>query len=191
MLTWQQGDAIADISDEFRKKHTLFEFPFRLLPILSAESCETIWYDLPHKVDSLCLTDESSDISTILVNQQLRDNKGRLRFTLAHEIGHVVTMRMGLDYDEEACDEFAACLLMPEGRFRRVYWYSSIPCHEYFHVSKQAAAGRLGRLQAYRWHSIDLEKEQQRQKCAEATIFYQPAWYQVGNHCLPEPWVGI
>ncbi|MDQ1249480.1 MAG: hypothetical protein QG597_3855 [Actinomycetota bacterium] len=68
----------------------------------------------------------------ILLNE--RDSRGRRRWSLAHEIKHILDHpleqvlypgRMGRDLAERSCEYFAACLLMPAPWLRRI-WASGV-----------------------------------------------------------------
>jgi Zn-dependent peptidase ImmA (M78 family) len=99
--------------------------------LVSSETRAEIWYD-----DSVVL--------------------GRQRFTMAHELGHLMLHPLGLDYraihsagskdrKEVEADQFAAELLMP-GWMLRAYMQATTDVGklaEHFQVSEQAMAIRL------------------------------------------------
>ncbi len=192
MLTWQQTLPIADMADKYRYEHQLYDFPIKVTPLLRTEAAEIYWHDLPKKTDSICLYDIATNKASVLVNLRLRDFKGRMRFTLAHELGHLLSIKRGDSYDEELCDEFAACLLMPEVVFYRVHRNGGYKrCVEYFGVSNEAAKSRIPRLNDYVYFGNLEEERKLQERLRKYNEFHMPGWYAVGNDLLPEPWVGI
>lgn len=103
----------------------------------------------------------SKDSKQIFVNNQ--DIPTRQRFTIAHEIGHIILHHDSLDKDfnvidyrnngtfsrkESEADSFAASLLMPKVRAIRVWnFYEDVDDFaDEFKVSKMAASIRLRNL---------------------------------------------
>ena len=100
----------------------------------------------------------SKEVKQIFINNQ--DIPSRQRFTLAHEIGHILLHHDNLDKDfdvvdyrnngisnrkESEADSFAASLLMPKERAKNVWaFYEDVDDFaEEFGVSKMAASIRL------------------------------------------------
>lgn len=103
---------------------------------------------------------QSGDQAQIVINS--RHSEQRQRFTLAHEIGHLVERidngddnysfveYRGRAYDlhEFFADEFAGAILMPEEELNelRAKGYSAAALAAHFHVSAPAVEKRLTRL---------------------------------------------
>ncbi len=103
----------------------------------------------------------SKEVKQIFINNQ--DIPSKQRFTLAHEIGHILLHHDNLDEDfdvvdyrnngisnrkESEADSFAASLLMPKERAKNVWaFYEDVDDFaEEFGVSKMAASIRLRNL---------------------------------------------
>jgi Zn-dependent peptidase ImmA (M78 family) len=76
----------------------------------------------------------------------------RIRFTLAHELGHIVMNHVHRPEIEKEADEFASSFLMPEEDIEKDFWGKRISIREladlkpYWKVSMQALLARAGHL---------------------------------------------
>lgn len=101
---------------------------------------------------------EENGTPEILVNK--KDSSTRMRFTLAHELGHIVQNDKkgdfvyidhrnqlasdGTDKDEIFANQFAACLLMPEEAVKAALkLFKLTEIAQYFNVSDKAMKYRL------------------------------------------------
>ena len=81
--------------------------------------------DLPDDVSGLAVTEQTAGVAVILANTQV--SREHQRFTLAHELGHLLTGDTQVDTArtsstspaERRANSFAGHLLMPEGGVRR------------------------------------------------------------------------
>lgn len=91
-----------------------------MLHVLEAHGVEVYWFDeeSPH-VDAVSFWRD--DKPFILVSQRMRGGE-RVRFDLAHELGHLVLHRNVVELDsrdvEMSANQFAAAFLLPERQFR-------------------------------------------------------------------------
>lgn len=112
--------------------------PTPLLPICTELGCLVVRRDL-EGIDGLFVP---VGYPTIFLNE--RHTRTRRRFTLAHEIGHIVLGHYEMAHAEPVmerqADIFAAEILMPVQEFRRVApFMDDAGIAEYFGVSVQTA----------------------------------------------------
>jgi Zn-dependent peptidase ImmA (M78 family) len=114
-------------------------------------------YNFPEGVSAFATKDMQNGW-LIVVNG--RETVERQRFSIAHELGHIVLLlnqakkvycsRDNKGWDEQLCDRFAGDILMPESMVREIYRLSPIPYLEdiagYFKVSRPVAEIQLKRL---------------------------------------------
>lgn len=151
MLVLQNCEPVAALAERFINERTNREFPIKMIPAIRQEVAALLWHELPDEVDSLMLYDDASDTATVLVNTKLRGVSGRLRFTLAHELGHILMLRNGMKCTEELCNEFAGALLMPEREFLRQRGATLEQRTVKFGVSKTAVWRRASRIAELQW----------------------------------------
>jgi Zn-dependent peptidase ImmA (M78 family)/DNA-binding XRE family transcriptional regulator len=94
-----------------------------MIRLLEAKGIRVYWFDeTDTSVDALCKVEKS--IPYILLSQRERGGE-RMRFDLAHELGHLVMHRGVQDLSrksiEDAANQFAASFLMPEEQFRKEF----------------------------------------------------------------------
>ena len=80
---------------------------------------------LPNSIDALCAEDTQSELMVMVVNSA--KPRSRYRFSVAHELGHLVMRKFGIDASgqtrsnvEKAADEFARHLLLPRSVLKPV-----------------------------------------------------------------------
>ena len=151
MLYLHNCEPVAALAERFINERTDRELPIKMIPAIRQEVAALLWHDLPDDVDSLMLYDDASDTATVLVNTKLRGISGRFRFTLAHELGHILMLRNGMKCTEELCDEFAGALLMPEREFLRQRGVPIDKSIAKFGVSKTAIWRRAARIAEIQW----------------------------------------
>lgn len=134
---------VEQLSKIMHLKHNITEYPVRTLPILKKEKCIPVWREMPEEVDSLAVIHKYSKTSIIVMNPAIKANLKRARFTIAHELGHVLLHRFGLDDSEESANEFAACFLMPEFQFKQCKPWDRA---DYFGTSDAAVFMRIQRM---------------------------------------------
>lgn len=139
-----------------------FEEQTKIDPVIVAQELGFIVYQSSFSDDISGMVVNSNTEKAIYINKD--DAIKRQRFTIAHEIGHIILHHENMDkefkeidfrsangtYDlrETQANSFAAALLMPREKSKRV-WELLVDVDDFadaFHVSKQAAAIRLMNL---------------------------------------------
>ncbi len=102
----------SEAAKQLRKQWKLPSGPIgNLTHFVEAAGCIVVHFDFgTKKLDGLCLWSEG-DVPFIFLNREFP--AGRMRLTLAHEIGHLVMHRAPHDKVEDEAWEFAAEFLMP------------------------------------------------------------------------------
>ncbi len=156
-------DRYTDLIDRVYEQYNIPRiFPVPLLSISAALKYEVQYFELNKTTEDLSAV-------TFYKKKQIfispNESGGRFRFTLAHELGHIL-LGHGNDRDSEfdtrenmwnpnkkspeyEADEFAAELLMPEEKFKGV-WNATkdVPTTAvFFNVSKAAVKKRIERLE--------------------------------------------
>ncbi len=140
-LSYQTMQEIKDTAAQYDNG----DYPIRINTIIKLiDKCKLKPYDLPDYVDAKTVYDPVNDYSLILVNQSKlkKIEIPRMRFSIAHEIGHIVLDHLHKPYYaemEDEADEFAGCVLMPEDAF---LWYHPKARANIFYVSRAAAHTR-------------------------------------------------
>lgn len=102
---------------------------------------------------------DARDMERVVIHVRDVDPEVRKRFTIAHELGHLLLHRLGVRFrdlvvgsntkEERQANVFAANLLMPEWMFRPAFrWFDGdmSAIAEFFQVSKPAAEIRFMEL---------------------------------------------
>ncbi len=156
-------DRYTDLIDRVYEQYNIPRiFPVPLLSITAALEYEVQYFEINKTTEDLSAV-------TFYKKKQIfispNESGGRFRFTLAHELGHIL-LGHGNDRESEfdtrenmwnpnkthreyEADEFAAELLMPEEKFREI-WNAThdIPTAQiYFNVSKAAVQKRIEKLE--------------------------------------------
>ena len=140
-------------------------------------------WELRRIIDDGCtIHDTKTDICTVIYNDRCdeRYSRGRVQYTLAHEVGHIYLDHGAEDdrTDEVEANAFASQLLMPEYTILRMYndygYVNQGAISAIFGVSKSAAQNRLDSLKRrkgiyYNQDDIDVY-ELQRERIA---MFYE------------------
>lgn len=137
-LSYQTMQAIKDVAAQYDND----DYPIKISNVVKLiDRCKLKPYNLPEFVDAKTVYDPVNDFSLILINKsKLRKPEiPRMRFSIAHEIGHIVLDHIHKTYYEEMedeADEFAGCVLMPEDSFM---WFHPKTRTKIFYVSQAAA----------------------------------------------------
>ncbi len=156
-------DQYADLIDRIYEQYNIRRiFPVPLLSIATALGYEVQYFEINKATEDLSAV-------TFYNKKQIfispNESGGRFRFTLAHELGHILLGHGNAresEFDtrenmwnptktsrEYEADKFAAELLMPEEKFREV-WNATkdVPTTAvFFNVSKAAVKKRIERLE--------------------------------------------
>jgi Zn-dependent peptidase ImmA (M78 family)/DNA-binding XRE family transcriptional regulator len=108
----EYGHDIERIADLTRKSWLLPRGPIEnLTRSIERAGCLVIWSDFHNfSIDGITLSIHNLPVCVFLNRNRTAD---RMRFTLAHEIGHMVMHRYPTPDMEEQADKFASALLMP------------------------------------------------------------------------------
>ncbi len=112
--TWEDVESAAE---EFRKKMGFGDDPLlNLVERLEEEGIKVAEIDADPDFSGFA-TVMNGSIPVIVLNKNPEIPLDRKRFTLAHELGHLLLDVEGLD-EEKACNRFAGALLIPQERMR-------------------------------------------------------------------------
>lgn len=112
-----EGGGPQEIARAIRRAWSISDGPIHNL----TEYCEragvlVIWCDLVKGVDGVTMTVRELPACVFLNRNSPSD---RMRFSLAHELGHIIMHKIPSDTIEEEANAFAGELLVPERLFRR------------------------------------------------------------------------
>ncbi len=160
-----EGGGPQEIARSIRRAWSISDGPIENL----TDYCEragilVIWCELEKGIDGVTMSVRDLP-PCIFLNQSAPPD--RMRFSLAHELGHVIMHRVPTDHIEEEANAFAGELLVPEKQFRRsligqrvtlewlarqkAYWHTSMA----FLLYRAGAVGDLTRHQSeYLWKKI-------------------------------------
>ena len=165
MLSISEADAIEGIASGLLVKYGT-TFPVRPGDMIQDEGHSVHWKAFKKRIDSYSILDPEEGTAIIFINEKLREFHPRLRFTMAHELGHILLKNHNIRNDEKAADEFAACLLMPTEEFNCTWGKERA---ERFGVSEAAVRMRqlmlldrtAHRLQPEKWRPLDWRNNQE------------------------------
>ncbi len=143
------------------------ELPVKLIPLCKKMHIKIIKYSdapqIPNKSGDGCQAVIGGNMY-ILYNEGVSDE--RKRFTIAHELGHIIMKHSGLPDDEHEANVFASRLLMPACVLYESGVQNAQEIMQMCNVSYTAAKYRLERLNILRernkWYLHPLERKVKR-----------------------------
>ncbi len=184
-----EGGGPQEIARSVRKAWSLPDGPIDNL----TDCCEragilVMWCDLEKGIDGVSMTVRDLPFCIFLNRHAPAD---RMRFSLAHELGHAIMHRIPTDHIEDEANAFAGELLVPERQFRRLligqkvtlewlarqkaYWRTSMA----FLLYRVGAVDVLTRHQSeYLWKKLSASGWRTREPQETDFAYEQPSVFQ-------------
>lgn len=141
-MTDERLEEIKQIVLNIYKTLDITDFPIDLNHIIDSYGIQLYEYSTCGRELCLKYSEDSFSFGSKIFYDERMYSK-RIRFSIAHEIGHIMLNHTRLEenkrIEEEEADRFAACLLIPIVAVARIDYISVEILMQHFDISKQAA----------------------------------------------------
>ena len=182
-------DEMVELALELLMDYEIYDFPLNLDLLAQKLNIKLMKYSEFDKKEFRFLVKKSPSGFTIkkkdinsyvkydLLYNDINDNEARNRFTIAHEIGHIMKEHFGEsvnENDETLCDYFAKCLLAPQCLIisRKEFDIDTIITN--YNVSRTVAANWLEAINNRMYYGKDCLSQKEKEYLKRIKKYHNP-----------------